>query len=229
MKELLVPVCLLFQGHTPPLCISLSLSKSFGLFPLLICWFYILQLQNFSVGEFVGFAAEGHTILEFCLISSPLKEAFPELFNIAQIRNASLADLLRLSNGVIHCNLTFAQSVQDWELESLSAFMELLYSNSVGGSGVDTICWRPTKGQQFTVGTYFRSLSDSVDVSFPWRIIWRSRVPPRVSFYVWTEALGKILTIDNLWRRHTVVIDWCCIYKDSGESVDHFIASLPYS
>ena len=107
--------------------------------------------------------------------------------------------------------------------------MELLYSNSVGGSGVDTICWRPTKGQQFTVGTYFRSLSDSVDVSFPWRIIWRSRMPPRVSFYVWTEALGKILTIDNLWRRHTVVIDWCCIYKDSGESVDHFIASLPYS
>jgi hypothetical protein len=100
------------RAYTSIMYLTVSI-QIFWPFSSLICWFYILQLQNFSVGEFVGFAAEGHTILEFCLISSPLKEAFPELFNIAQIRHALVADLLWLSNGVIHCNLTFAQSVQD--------------------------------------------------------------------------------------------------------------------
>ena len=39
-------------------------------------------------------------------------------------------------------------------------------------------------------------------VSFPWKIIWKSRVPPCVAFFVWIAALERILTINNLWERH---------------------------
>ena len=42
-------------------------------------------------------------------------------------------------------------------------------------------------------------------------------------FFVWTAALGKILTVDNLRLRHIVVLDWCCMCKGDGESVDHLL------
>jgi len=38
---------------------------------------------------------------------------------------------------------------------------------------------------------------------------------------VWTAALGKILTHDNLRKRNVVVIEWCCMCKKSEESIEH--------
>ena len=37
--------------------------------------------------------------------------------------------------------------------------------------------------------------------------MWKLKVPPRVAFFSWTAALGKILTMDNLWKRHIVVLE----------------------
>ena len=36
-------------------------------------------------------------------------------------------DLLRLYSGVVHWDLMFIHSIQDWELESFTALMDLLY------------------------------------------------------------------------------------------------------
>jgi hypothetical protein len=48
------------------------------------------------------------------------------------------------------------------------------------------------------------------------RAQWRARL--------WVQDhLGKILTIDNLRHHHIVVLDWCCMCKSAGESVDHLL------
>jgi hypothetical protein len=44
-----------------------------------------------------------------------------------------------------------------------------------------------------------------------------------VAFFVWSAALGKILTHDNLYKRNVVVIEWYCICKTNGESIDHLL------
>jgi hypothetical protein len=44
-----------------------------------------------------------------------------------------------------------------------------------------------------------------------------------VAFFVWTTALGKILTHDNLRRRGIAVVEWCVMCKKHGESVDHLL------
>jgi hypothetical protein len=36
-------------------------------------------------------------------------------------------------------------------------------------------------------------------------------------------ALEKILTLDNLMKRKLIVVDWCCMCKRSGESIDHHL------
>jgi hypothetical protein len=44
-----------------------------------------------------------------------------------------------------------------------------------------------------------------------------------VAFFVRSAALGKILTHDNLRKRNVIVIEWCCLCKKSGESIDHLL------
>jgi hypothetical protein len=57
----------------------------------------------------------------------------------------------------------------------------------------------------------------------PWKNIWRVKAPTRVAFFVWSAALGKILTHDNLRKRNVMVIEWCCLCKKSGEFIDHLL------
>ena len=37
---------------------------------------------------------------------------------------------------------------------------------------------------------------------FPWKSIWKQKILSKVAFFVWTAALGKCLTIDNLRKRN---------------------------
>ena len=41
--------------------------------------------------------------------------------------------------------------------------------------------------------------------------MWKSKVPTRVAFFSWTAALGRILTIDNLWKRRVLLLLHCPI------------------
>ena len=44
-----------------------------------------------------------------------------------------------------------------------------------------------------------------------------------MAFFSWIAALGKILTIDNLCKHGLILVDWCCLCKESGESSDHLL------
>ena len=154
-----------------------------------------------------------------------LKKVFLALFAIACNLEAMVA--LRCHNGTIYWDLTFIRYIQDWELGSLMDLLEFLYAKPRLGTGEDTICCGEDKSKCFTVVSYYRALSGTPHVSFPWKIIWKSRVPPRVAFFVWSATTGRILTIGNLWRRDVMVLDWCCMCKNGGETVDHLL--LHYS
>ena len=124
------------------------------------------------------------------------------------------ADLMQFTNGVLHWDLHIVWAIQDWELESLMTFMDTIYGLGIRGIGKDKMCWKPDKKKGFKIATYYRLLDAAAianEQSFPWKIIWRSKAPPRVAFFVWTAALGKILTIDNLRKRKIRITDWCCM------------------
>ena len=36
-----------------------------------------------------------------------------------------------------------------------------------------------------------------------------------LEFSFWIAVLGNILTIDNLWKQKTFILDWCCV-KEMG-------------
>ena len=64
-------------------------------------------------------------------------------------------------------------------------FMDVINGASVKGNGEDKLCYRTNKKNGFIVSSYY------------WVLL---KIPSGVAFFVCTNVLGKILTIDNLWR-----------------------------
>jgi hypothetical protein len=83
--------------------------------------------------------------------------------------------------------------------------------------------WIPSCKGKFKVRSFYRILASREANPFPWKSIWRTKVPLRVAFFAWTAALGKILTLDNIRKRGIVVINGCCMCESEGGSVNHLL------
>ena len=92
-------------------------------------------------------------------------------------------------------------------------FFELLgavYAERRVGMGADVIRWVGEAGRSFSVSSFYRHLmGDGVvdGLHFSWRNVWVVGVPTKISFFVWTVALGGVLTMDNLIRRQYVLVN----------------------
>jgi hypothetical protein len=91
------------------------------------------------------------------------------------------------------------------------------------------MCWKPSQTKGFQVKSYYKVISSPGMGLFPWKSIWKVKVPPRVAFFSRTAALGKISTANNLCRRGIILVSWCCMCKADGESVDHLLLHCTYA
>jgi hypothetical protein len=155
--------------------------------------------------------------------NQPLKHAYPSLYRIARYKEAWVKDNFGWRNGVVEWNVIFIRSIQDWEMDMISTFFEMLYSCKISQGNADRLYWSPSKKGVFEVKSFYKILSNTATEMFPWKSIWRSKVPSRVAFFGWNAVLGRILTHDNLRKRSIVIVEWCCMCKKNGESVDHLL------
>jgi exonuclease III len=159
---------------------------------------------------------------------SPLRHQFPILFHLARAPESRVSDIYHFQGSTISWDIEFTRSVQDWELEMVDSFMSLLYSQIIRPGVVDSLCWTPSCRGLFEVRSFYTTLiSPNPPGTFPWKSVWKAKVPSRVAFFVWTAALGKILTTENLRKRRVIILDWCCMCKSSGESVNHLLVHCP--
>ena len=76
----------------------------------------------------------------------------------------------------------------------------------------DRMRWKLKLNRDFDIRSYYNKLRDPPSVVFPWKGIWRVKVPRRVSLFVWCVAWNKILTGDNLRLRGLDFVDWCIMH-----------------
>ena len=121
-----------------------------------------------------------------------LKKAFPELYCLSRVRDSSVAEVMCWASGRIHWNFQFCSSPQDWEEDSFDQFIDTVYSSKVRRVGPNKVCWKPTRSRGFEVRGFYLSFYTPT-LSFPWRLVWQSKIPPRVASFSWSAYLGKVL------------------------------------
>ena len=69
-----------------------------------------------------------------------LAECYPKLFRICRNKEASVADLMRYTNGVLHWDIHFFRDMHDRELEAFWSFMDTIYGTPIRRIGEDKRC-----------------------------------------------------------------------------------------
>jgi hypothetical protein len=128
---------------------------------------------------------------------------------------------LQFREETIHWNVIFTRPIQNLEVEMVLSFFKRLYSFKLRQGDEDRKGWSPSKRSKFEVKSFYQVLISPNGSPFSRKSIWRVKDPLQLVFFVWTVALGKILTLDNLRKRNAAVVEWCCMCKKSGESIDN--------
>uniref|UniRef100_A0A5B6YWQ5 Reverse transcriptase zinc-binding domain-containing protein n=1 Tax=Davidia involucrata TaxID=16924 RepID=A0A5B6YWQ5_DAVIN len=115
----------------------------------------------------------------------------------------------------------FRRNFQDWELgETLSLLETIQRVNPVEGQE-DSILWGRDNSKKFTVRSFYEAVVVRRHVEFPWRLIWRSKAPMKVAFFVWAVARDAILTLENLKKRGFSLASRCSMCGVEEETVNH--------
>ena len=97
-----------------------------------------------TFSKFVAFEVGHGSLIRFWddvwCDDEPLKLAYPELYRIACVKDAPVADFVQVRGNAVHWEVTFTRLAQDWELESISSFFDLLYSTNIISSEKDKMC-----------------------------------------------------------------------------------------
>nr|XP_016509400.1 PREDICTED: uncharacterized protein LOC107826876 [Nicotiana tabacum] len=119
--------------------------------------------------------------------------------------------------------------MQDGEIAELQVLLALLYGQDMLQPSCDSWRWGLRGDGLFTVKSFYQSMLVREETTFPYSAIWIPRAPTNVCFFAWLAARGVILTAENLRKRGITLVNWCYMYKSSGEEVDHLMLHCPVS
>ena len=190
------------------------------------CWESFLPFFYFEVGD-------GATISFWHNKWSGeglLKDLFPNLYALAEDREASVADYrMRGNDSSVWAPIFVRDSFVDDD--TFLCFFSKLSETIPDDSTVDKVVWKLNNKGYFTVNSFYlkhlslnySQMEISENSGFPCQLIWRTLAPVKVAFFVWEASHGKILTIDNLHKRGFTLVNRCYMCKENSESVDHLL------
>ena len=120
-------------------------------------------------------------------------------------------------------SLRFYREFYDWELAVSYSLFHFIQTQIPRGGGSDRLCWSLNGSGKFDVQSFYHKIQNVPLSTFPWKGIWKVKVPKRVAFCMWTAAHGQILTLDNLMLHGRILKNRCCMCCCNEEFVDHLL------
>ncbi|WMV47091.1 hypothetical protein MTR67_040476 [Solanum verrucosum] len=124
-----------------------------------------------------------------------LKASFPDLFSLSLQKVATVKEI-RDAQG---WNLRFRRPLNDWEVNRMVEFLNILERYKELSNSEDKLLWAPDTQGRFSVGTAYRNSQRTHTQSsyWPWKMIWKVKVPFKVTCFTW--LLAKQETV-KLWQ-----------------------------
>ncbi|RVX17265.1 hypothetical protein CK203_003795 [Vitis vinifera] len=116
-----------------------------------------------------------------------LARRFPQLFNVAAQKSATVGDLWDQNAGPGGWNLRFIRGFNDWELTLVDELLQILRSQRITLEE-DLALWKGGKNGKFDVKDAYRLLTSHSTPLFPKKGIWVENVPSKLAF-----LRGKLL------------------------------------
>ena len=182
-----------------------------------------------SFSKHLSFAVGDGTRIRFWhdrwIGDNSLKFLYPELYECLADKEACISEVLwLLEGGIVRVwDLRFYREFQDWELAESYSLLEFIQPRIRQDVGSDTFCWCLKGDGKFDTQTFYNVIQDAQNSMFPWKGVWKTKVPKRADFFLWTTARDQILSLDNLMLRGHSLANQCCMCRCDGESMDHLL------
>ena len=159
----------------------------------------------------------------------PLKILYPQLFLCSTNKEAYVFEVLSPSVGDNDrvWSLSFFRAFNDWELAASYSLLHFIQTRIPRGDGGNRLRWGLNGSGKFDIRSFYHKIRNAAPSTFPWKGIWKVKVPKRVAFFMWTATHGQILTLDNLMLCGRPLANRCCMCYCNEESMDHLLLFCP--
>ncbi|WMV53791.1 hypothetical protein MTR67_047176 [Solanum verrucosum] len=148
-----------------------------------------------------------------------LKTLFPDIYILNQQQKDTVAEVWSNQGW----NLSFRRPLNDWEIQRLVDFFGILEQFKGTSTSQDGLFWNHNCNGNFSVKEAykkFNSFTHQITV-WPWELIWKVKIPPKVSCFTWLLAKQAVLTRENLMKRGIQLSPRCFLCGEEAETVNH--------
>ena len=128
------------------------------------------------------------------MVGMSLKDRFHDIFTLAQHQQKIVAEMWTQG-----WDLIFRRNLNDWEIPRILELFKVLESFQGTQTGEDYLWWQGHNKGSYKVKEGYKQTSTGgiQDFKWPWKQIWRIKVPHKVACFTWLLANEAVLTLDN--------------------------------
>ena len=145
------------------------------------------------------------------------------MFILVVQKDAMVADLWNCFRKEEGWSPTFLRSFNDCEMEEMEIFLSSIHRKKIKPWIKDKLLLKGSSNGKFSIRTMYRGLDLSPKIDFPFRSVWNSVVPSKISFFAWKASWKNMITLDQLKRRGRAVANKCCLCEKEEETIDHLL------
>jgi len=144
---------------------------------------------------------------------------FPDLYIISLQQNDTIAQMWSPQGW----NLMFRRALNDWEVERVADLLQALNLFPGINAESDKPVWKLHSRGVFTVKSCYweRNTNHSLTTFWPWKLIWKIKIPLKVACFTWLVIRRACLTHEVLQRRGIQICSRCYMCEQEAEVNGH--------